>query len=84
MDLLPYGGKVSGPFSDLEFKGDQQAAVLLNGATPAYFVGRAGEFDWDWLWNRRLLMQPGSYHVTVMREGTPFGPARLRRPLDKK
>jgi len=69
VDLHPYGGKVSGPFADLEFKGDKQAAVLLNGATPAYFVGRAGEFDWDWLWHRRLLVQPGSYHVTVMREG---------------
>jgi hypothetical protein len=69
VDLHPYGGKVSGPFADLEFKGDRQAAVLLNGDTPAYFVGRAGEFDWDWLWHRRLLVQPGSYHVTVMREG---------------
>lgn len=69
VDLHPYGGKVSGPFADLEFKGDHQAAVLLNGTTPAYFVGRAGEFDWDWLWHRRLLVQPGSYHVTVMREG---------------
>jgi len=69
VDLHPYGGKVSGPFADLEFKGDHQAAVLLNGATPAYFVGRAGEFDWDWLWHRRLLVQPGDYHVTVMREG---------------
>jgi hypothetical protein len=69
VDLHPYGDKVSGPFADLEFKGDRQAAVLLNGAIPAYFVGRAGEFDWDWLWHRRLLVQPGSYHITVMREG---------------
>ena len=69
VDLLPYGGKVSGPFTDLEFKGDHQAAVMLNGATPGYFVGRAGEFDWDWLWHRRLLVQPGSYHVTVRRDG---------------
>ena len=69
VDLQPYGGKVSGPFADIEFKGDHQAAVLLNNATPAYFVGRAGEFDWDWLWHRRLLVQPGSYHITVMREG---------------
>jgi OmpA family/PEGA domain len=69
VDLQPYGGKVSGPFADIEFKGDHQAAVLLNGATPEYFVGRAGEFDWDWLWHRRLLVQPGSYHVTVMHEG---------------
>jgi len=69
VDLLPYGGKVSGPFADLEFKGDHQAAVMLNGTTPAYFVGRAGEFDWDWLWHRRLLVQPGSYHVTVRRDG---------------
>jgi hypothetical protein len=69
VDLQRFGDKVSGPFADLEFKGDHRAAVLLNGTTPAYFVGNPGEFDWDWLWHKRLLLQPGSYHVTVKREG---------------
>ncbi|MGB7264881.1 MAG: OmpA family protein, partial [Terracidiphilus sp.] len=69
LDLQPYGKDVSGPFADIEFKGDPQAAVLLNGKTPAYFVGHVDEFNWDWIWHQRLLVQPGSYHVTVRHEG---------------
>ena len=63
------GAKVNGPFADVEFKGDPRAAVFLNGTTPAYFVGHVDEFDWDWIWHQRLLVQPGTYHVTVKREG---------------
>ncbi|MGB0082480.1 MAG: OmpA family protein [Terracidiphilus sp.] len=84
VDLHPYGDKVSGPFADLEFKGDRQAAVLLNGATPAYFVGRAGEFDWDWLWHRRLLVQPGNYHVTVIREGNTIWTGNITASAGRK
>ena len=84
VDLHPYGGEVSGPFADIEFKGDHQAAVLLNGTTPEYFVGRAGEFDWDWLWHRRLLVQPGSYHVTVMREGNTIWTGNIKASAGQK
>ena len=69
VDLQPYGKDVSGPFADIEFKGDPQAAVLLNGNTPAYFVGHVDEFNWDWIWHQRLLVQPGSYHITVRHQG---------------
>jgi hypothetical protein len=68
--LAPSGGAVSGPFADLEFKGDPRAAVLLNGKTPAYFVGHVDEFNWDWIWHQRLLVTPGIYHVTVTRKGS--------------
>jgi hypothetical protein len=67
--LQSSGDKVSGPFAEIEFKGDPRAAVLLNGQTPAYFVGHVDEFDWDWIWHQRLLVKPGSYQVTVTREG---------------
>jgi OmpA family protein/PEGA domain-containing protein len=67
--LEPFGDKVSGPFGEIEFKGDPRAAVLLNGQTPAYFVGHVDEFDWDWIWHQRLLVKPGTYQVTVTREG---------------
>lgn len=63
------GDKVSGPFGDIEFKGDPRAAVLLNGTTPDYFVGHVDEFDWNWIWHQRLLVKPGTYQVTVTREG---------------
>ena len=69
VDLQRFGDKVSGPFADLEFKGDPRAAVLLNGTTPAYFVGHVDEFNWDWIWHQRLLVQPGAYHVTVKHKG---------------
>ena len=67
--LQPSGGLVSGPFAEIEFKGDPRAAVLLDGRTPAYFVGHVDEFDWDWIWHQRLLVRPGTYHVTVTRKG---------------
>jgi hypothetical protein len=67
--LQASGDKVSGPFAEIEFKGHPRAAVLLNGNTPAYFVGHVDEFDNEWIWHQRLLVRPGKYQVTVTREG---------------
>jgi hypothetical protein len=67
--LQSSGDVVSGPFAGIEFKGDPRAAVLLNGQTPAYFVGHVDEFDWNWIWHQRLLVKPGTYQVTVTHEG---------------
>src|ERR1700741_402207 len=67
--LQSSGDMVSGPFADIEFKGHPRAAVLLNGQTPDYFVGHVDEFDWNWIWHQRLLIKPGTYQVTVTREG---------------
>jgi hypothetical protein len=69
VSLQSSGDKVNGPFADIEFKGDPRAAVLLNGQTPAYFVGHVDEFDWNWIWHQRLLVKPGTYQVTVTHEG---------------
>jgi hypothetical protein len=78
--LQASGDKVSGPFADIEFKGDPRAAVLLNGTTPEYFVGHVDEFDWDWIWHQRLLVKPGTYQVTVTREGNNIwsGPVTVK------
>src|SRR6266446_2065126 len=67
--LQPSGDKVAGPFGDIELKGHPQAAVLLNGNTPAFFVGHVDEFDNNWLWHQWLLVKPGSYQVTVLQKG---------------
>jgi len=67
--LQKNGGDVSGPFGDIELKGDRKAAVLLNGKTPPYFVGHVDEFDWNWLWHQRLLVRPGTYQVDVTHNG---------------
>jgi hypothetical protein len=69
VSLRSSGDVVSGPFADIEFKGHPRAAVLLNGDSPAYFVGHVDEFDWNWIWHQRLLVHPGTYQVTVTREG---------------
>lgn len=68
--LQPEGGMVSGPFGDVQFKGDSaRAAVLSNGDTPKYFVGHVDEFDWDWIWHQNLLLPAGTHHITVTHEG---------------
>jgi hypothetical protein len=67
--LKPSGDKVAGPFGDIELKGHPRAAVLLNGSTPAYFVGHVDEFDNNWIWHQWLLVKPGSYQVTVTQKG---------------
>ena len=69
VNLQSTGDMVAGPFADIEFKGDPRAAVLLNGQTPAYFVGHVDEFDWNWIWHQRLLVKPGTYQVTVTHAG---------------
>jgi hypothetical protein len=69
VSLQSSGDVVAGPFADIEFKGDPRAAVLLNGQTPAYFVGHVDEFDWNWIWHQRLLVHPGTYQITVTHEG---------------
>ncbi|HUJ82578.1 MAG TPA: OmpA family protein [Candidatus Acidoferrales bacterium] len=65
--LQSSGAEVDGPFAELEFKGDPRAAVMLNGDTPAYFVGHVDEFNWNWIWHQRLLVKPGTYQVNVTR-----------------
>lgn len=67
--LDPYGGNVSGPFGDVQLKGDPRAAVLSNGTTPGYFVGHVDEFDNDWIWHQNLLLPPGTHHLTVTHQG---------------
>jgi hypothetical protein len=70
--LQPAGDKVAGPFGDIELKGHPRAAVLLNGNTPAFFVGHVDEFDNNFLWHQWLLVKPGSYQVTVLQKGQTF------------
>jgi OmpA family/PEGA domain len=67
--LEPQGGTVAGPFGDVELKGDERAAVLSNGTTPAYFVGHVDEMNFDWIWHQNLLLPPGTHHLTVTHQG---------------
>lgn len=78
--LEAVGDRVPGPFGEVNFKGHPRAAVLLDGTTPDYFVGHVDEFDWNWIWHQRLLLKPGSYNVTVTREGNTIwsGPITVK------
>jgi len=82
--LDPQGGNVSGPFGDVQFKGDPRAAVLSNGTTPAYFVGHVDEFDWDWIWHQNLLLPPGTHHITVTHQGKTVWSGDVKVEANKK
>ena len=71
---------MSGPFGDIELKGHPRAAVLLNGTTPAYFVGHVDEFDNEFIWHQRLMVKPGIYQVTVTQKGQTIwsGPVAVK------
>jgi OmpA family len=43
------------------------AAVLLNGKTPQYFVGHIDEFNNNIWWEQELIVPPGTHEVTVTR-----------------
>jgi len=83
--LDSYGGTVSGPFGDVQFKnGDERAAVLSNGTTPGYFVGHEDEFNWDWIWHQNLLLPPGTHHLTVTRQGKTIWSGDVKVEANKK
>ena len=64
--LTPVGSTVSGPFGALTIEGANHDAILLNGKTPAFFVGHGDEFNHDWWWKQELVVPPGNYRVTVL------------------
>jgi hypothetical protein len=82
--LESYGGTVNGPFGDIQFTGDERAAVLSNGTTPAYFVGHVDEFNWDWIWHQNLLLPAGTHHITVTRKGTTVWSGDVTVAVGKK
>ncbi|HEV2489635.1 MAG TPA: OmpA family protein [Candidatus Acidoferrales bacterium] len=58
--LQAAGGTVSGPFGQVQFKGPGHAAVLLNGTTPAYFVGPV---------KQKLILSPATYQANITQNG---------------
>jgi outer membrane protein OmpA-like peptidoglycan-associated protein len=64
--MTPITPTVSGPFGAMTIEGANHDAILLNGKTPAFFVGHGDEFNHDWWWKQELVVPPGSYQVTVL------------------
>jgi hypothetical protein len=73
VDLVSAGSEVAGPRGRIQIEvgtlraGD--AAVLLNGKKPQYFVGHVDEFNHDILLHQELIVPPGTHQVTVTRYG---------------
>src|SRR6266436_2820520 len=73
VDLVSVGSEVGGPRGRIQIEvgtlrvGD--AAVLLNGKKPEYFVGHVDEFNHDIVLHQELIVPPGTHQVTVTRYG---------------
>jgi outer membrane protein OmpA-like peptidoglycan-associated protein len=73
MKLEPAGADVPGPRGRIQIEvgmrraGD--AAVLLNGKKPEYFVGHVDEFNNDIMNHQELVVPPGIHELTVTRYG---------------
>jgi len=73
VNLVSAGSEVGGPRGRIQIEvgtlraGD--AAVLLNGKKPEYFVGHVDEFNHDILLHQELVVPPGTHEVTVTRYG---------------
>jgi hypothetical protein len=71
--LEPAGAEVPGPRGRIQIEvgmrraGD--AAVLLNGKKPEYFVGHVDEFNNDIMSHQELVVPPGNHELTVTRYG---------------
>lgn len=71
--LEPAGPEVPGPRGRIQIEvgmrraGD--AAVLLNGKKPQYFVGHVDEFNNDIARHQELIVPPGTHEVTITRYG---------------
>ena len=71
--LEPAGAEVPGPRGRIQIEvgmrraGD--AAVLLNGKKPEYFVGHVDEFNNDIGHHQELVVPPGTHQLTVTRYG---------------
>jgi len=76
VDLASVGAGVGVPRGRIQIEvgnlraGD--AAVLLNGKKPEYFVGHVDEFNHDILLHQELIVPPGTHQVTVTRYGKEY------------
>ena len=73
IQLEPAGVDVAGPRGRIQIEvgmrraGD--AAVLMNGKKPQYFVGHVDEFNNDIIKHQELVVPPGTHELTVTRYG---------------
>ena len=73
IQLEPAGGEVPGPRGRIQIEVGRRragdAAVLMNGKKPHYFVGHVDEFNNDIIKHQELVVPPGTHELTVTRYG---------------
>jgi len=73
VNLDPVGADIAGPRGRIQIEvgtrraGD--AAVLLNGRKPQYFVGHVDEFNNEIISHQELIVPPGTHELTITRYG---------------
>jgi len=86
--LDPIPGMVSGPWGCMTIEGADRDAVLLNGKTPAFFVGHGDEFNNELMMKQELIVPPGKQLLTILSgdkevwSGTVEVPANQRVVID--
>jgi peptidoglycan-associated lipoprotein len=71
--LEPVAGEVKGPWGRIQIEGASRSAILLNGKTPAYFVGHGDEFNHGGAFLpccvQQLVVPAGTHAVTILDKG---------------
>ena len=86
--LDPIPGTVSGPWGCITIESADRDAVLLNGKTPAFFVGHGDEFNNEFMMKQELIVPPGKHLLTILSgdkevwSGTVEVPANQRVVID--
>lgn len=75
---------VSAPWGAITIEGADHDAVLLNGKTPDFFVGQGDEFNNSFIWKQELVVPPGTYQVTVLRQDKELWSGPVTVPLNQR
>ena len=82
LDAIP--GMVSGPWGCITIEGPPRDAVLLNGKTPAFFVGHADEFNNEFFMKQELIVPPGKYLLTILSLDKEVWSGNVDVPADQR
>src|SRR5271166_2926091 len=82
LDAIP--GMISGPWGCMTIEGANRDAILLNGKTPAYFVGHGDEFNNEFFMKQELIVPPGKYLLTVLSGDKEVWSGNVDVPADQR
>ncbi len=69
--LKPKGDRVSGPWGRIQIEGvPDETLVFMNGTTPEFFVGHAGEMNNNFIAKQQLIVPVGKKQLYIVRRST--------------